>query len=78
MESIFIGHTGNKTSFMPLAIRLADIVEREIEAEKLSVVPQRMWRGVLVDECGIRTHLTYLMANGMLLDITLEVRTMNL
>jgi hypothetical protein len=37
-----------------------------------------MWRGVLVDECGIRTHLTYLTGNGMLLDITLEVRTMRL
>jgi hypothetical protein len=62
---------------MPLAIRLADIVVREIEAEKLSVGLRRMWHGCLVEESGIRIHSTYLTEKGKLLDITLEVRGMS-
>ena len=63
---------------MLLAIRLADIVEQVIEEAKQSAAQRRTWRGCLVDEHGTSIHLTYLMDNGMLLDITLAVRITNL
>ena len=78
MESTFTGLTGSKTSFMPLGIRLDDMRELGIGAGKRSAEPRRTWRGVLADERGTKIHSTYLMENGGLLDITLELRVTNL
>ena len=60
------------------AIKLADMLEREIAEGKRSAGLRRMWRGVLVEEHGTAIHLTYLTESGGLLDITLGVRVMSL